>query len=202
MGITYNFLKSYLSLMTANYLKTLLSPTARALQTIDGSRELYANMEANATNADDRLTSREATFIMQRNSFYMASVTDDGWPYVQHRGGETGFLQVISQSRIGFADLRGNRQFMSAGNVRVNDRVSLFLMDYPNRRRLKIAGRGAYVTAQDAPDFVSQIALPAHREKAVGAFLINIVAFDWNCPQYITPRWTADELKAQKETSE
>ena len=158
-------------------------------------------MEAHA-DGNDLLSAREAEFIAQRNSFYMASVTEDGWPYMQHRGGDTGFLKVLSQSEIGFADLRGNRQFMSAGNVRENDRVSLFLMDYPNRRRMKLAGRSVYVTAKDAPEFVSDVALPSHRKKAIGAFLIHVVAFDWNCPQYITPRWTADELELKKDSPE
>ncbi|MAI88930.1 pyridoxamine 5'-phosphate oxidase family protein [Ponticaulis sp.] len=188
--------------MTARYLNTLLSPTARQLQEIDGSRELYAAMEARSTDGVDRLTDREASFIAQRDSFYMASVTEDGWPYVQHRGGEKGFLKVISPHQIAFADMRGNRQFMSAGNVRQDHRVSLFLMDYPNRRRMKLAGRGVYLSAKDAPELASDLASPALRDKAIGAFLIDVLAFDWNCPQYITPRWTADELKAQKETSE
>lgn len=179
--------------MTAKYLNTLLSSDARALQAQDGSREIYANMENRAADAPDRLTSREMAFIAQRDSFYMATVTEDGWPYVQHRGGDKGFLKTISDSQLAFIDLRGNRQFMSAGNVRRNERVSLFLMDYPNRRRLKIAGLGRHVSASDAADLISSLA-PDLTDIAAGAFLIEIVAYDWNCPKYITPRWTADEL--------
>ena len=184
----------YLKRMTAKYLQTLLSPAARALQNEDGSREIYENMEARSDGSDDRLTEREIRFLEARDSFYMASVTEDGWPYVQHRGGPKGFLKALSDRQIGFADFRGNRQFMSAGNLTANSRVSLILVDYPARRRLKIAGHARFLRLSEAPDIVAKLALPGTENEAQGAMVIDVTAFDWNCPKYITPRWTADEI--------
>ena len=185
----------YLKRMTAKYLQTLLSPAARALQNEDGSREIYENMEARSDGSDDRLTEREINFLEARDSFYMASVTEDGWPYVQHRGGPKGFLKALSDRQIGFADFKGNRQFMSAGNLTANSRVSLILVDYPARRRLKIAGHARVLLFSEAPDIVAQLALPGTENEAQGAMVIDVTAFDWNCPKYITPRWTAEEIE-------
>ena len=180
--------------MTAKYLQTLLSNAARDLQTENGSREIYESMEARSDGTDDRLTAREAQFLQARDSFYMASVTEDGWPYVQHRGGPKGFLRALSDTQIGFADFRGNRQFMSAGNLTANSRVSLILVDYPARRRLKIAGHARFHSVSEAPEIVTQIVPAGVEEEPQGALLIDVVAYDWNCPKYITPRWTASEL--------
>ena len=185
----------YLKRMTAKYLQTLLSTTARDLQTQDGSREIYENMEARSDGSDDRLTAREINFLEARDSFYMASVTEEGWPYLQHRGGPKGFLKALSERQIGFVDFRGNRQFMSAGNLTANSRVSLILVDYPARRRLKIAGHARFLRLSEAPDIVAKLALPGTENEAQGAMVIDVTAFDWNCPKYITPRWTADEIE-------
>ena len=185
----------YLKRMTAKYLQTLLSTTARDLQTQDGSREIYANMEARSDGSDDRLSPREINFLEARDSFYMASVTEDGWPYVQHRGGPKGFLKAQSDRQIGFADFRGNRQFMSAGNLTANSRVSLILVDYPAQRRLKIAGHAQFLRLSEAPGIVAKLALPGTENEAQGVMVIDVTAFDWNCPKYITPRWTADEIE-------
>lgn len=145
---------------------------------------------------DDRLTSGEALFISTRDSFYMASVTETGWPYLQHRGGPPGFLKVLSPSELAFADFRGNRQMLSTGNVSVNDRVSLFLMDYPNKERLKIMGHAKVLDAREHPELVKKVAPPGTAEITERVFVVQVVAFDWNCPQYITPRYTADEVEA------
>lgn len=184
----------YLTRMTAKYLQTLLSTTARDLQTEDGSREIYENMEARSDGSDDRLSPREISFLETRDSFYLASVTEVGWPYVQHRGGPKGFLKALSDRQIGFADFRGNRQFMSAGNLTANSRVSLILVDYPAQRRLKIAGHAQFLRLSEAPGIVAKLALPGTENKAQGVMVIDVTAFDWNCPKYITPRWTASEL--------
>ncbi len=166
--------------------------TVRAEQTRLGSREAYAGMTARP--APGGLAERERAFIEMRDSFYMATVNEDGWPYVQHRGGPTGFLRVLSPSRLGFADYRGNRQYVSVGNLKTDDRVSLFLMDYPNRARLKLLGRARWQDAADAPDLVETLAVEGGG-RVERLFLIDVEAFDWNCPQFITPRFTEAELQ-------
>ena len=184
----------YLEGMTSKYVQTLFSDAARNLQTLDGSRPSYSAMEARSDGSDDRLTPREIQFLQARDSFYMASVSEDGWPYVQHRGGPKGFLKALSDRQIGFADFKGNRQFVSAGNLLTNHRVSLILVDYPARRRLKIAGHAHFSLSEDAPDLAATLSVPESQGNVQAVFLIDVVAYDWNCPQFITPRWTSDEL--------
>ncbi|PSJ43106.1 pyridoxamine 5'-phosphate oxidase family protein [Allosphingosinicella deserti] len=174
--------------MAATYLHKMFGPGARALQQAAGSRDSYARMEAKA-GAADLLTDREADFLAARDSFYMASVTEDGWPYVQHRGGPTGFLRRIAGNRIGFADYDGNRQYLSAANLNAEPRVALFLMDYPNRRRLKLIGRAR--VSIDPADLAS---VTTEGPEAERAFLIDVIGFDWNCPQHITRRFTEAEI--------
>lgn len=145
--------------------------------------------------AKDELTEEEVNFIQTRDSFYMGTVTESGWPYLQHRGGKPGFLRVISPSTIAFADYKGNRQLLSTGNVAANDRVALFLMDYPQRTRLKILGRARLEDAREHPELVAQLAEPDAHRIVERLFFIEVVAFDWNCPQYITPRYTVGEIQ-------
>ena len=144
----------------------------------------------------DALTEDETAFIQSRDSFYMATVSETGWPYVQHRGGKPGFLRVISPTALAFADYKGNRQLLSAGNLAVTDRVSLFLMDYPLRTRLKILGHARVEDARQNPELVAQLAEPEAQRIVERLFFIEVVSFDWNCPQYITPRYTAAEVEA------
>jgi len=144
----------------------------------------------------DALTSEEAAFIKSRDSFYMATVTETGWPYIQHRGGKSGFLRVISPTALAFADYKGNRQMLSTGNLAANDRVALFLMDYPRRERLKILGHGRVEDARRHPELVAQFAEPEIHRVVERLFFIDVVSFDWNCPKYITPRYTAAEVEA------
>ncbi len=148
-----------------------------------------------AVSERDALTDEEMSFIKMRDSFYMATVTETGWPYVQHRGGERGFLQVISPSALAFADYMGNRQMLSTGNLATNDRVALFLMDYPQRTRLKILGHARVEDAREHPELVAQIAKANVHRIVERVFLIEVVSFDWNCPKYITPRFTAEEIE-------
>lgn len=143
---------------------------------------------------DDPLGPDETSFIEARDSFYMSSVSETGWPYVQHRGGPAGFLKVISPNEIAFADYKGNRQMLSTGNVATNDRVCLFLMDYPRRERLKMLGRAQVLDARDHPGLVARIALPELVKITERIVRIRIVSYDWNCPKYITPRYTAAEV--------
>jgi len=176
--------------MAQTFLKTLFGPRARALQEIDGSRAAYARMEAQA-GAVDTLTARELEFLASRDSFYIASRSETGWPYVQHRGGPAGFLCRISGNRIGFADYRGNRQFLSTANLAADDRVCLFLMDYPARRRLKMIG---HARTSDDPGEIAALMPPGYQAEPERAVLVDIVGFDWNCPQHITPRFTEAEV--------
>ncbi len=141
------------------------------------------------------LTEEEVQFIQSRDSFYLATVSDTGWPYIQHRGGAPGFLRVLSPTQLAFADYKGNRQMLSTGNLAANDRVALFLMDYPRRERLKILGHARVEDARQHPERVAQLAEPETRGLVERLFLIEVVSFDWNCPKYITPRYTAHEVE-------
>ena len=143
---------------------------------------------------DDPLGPDEVDFIQSRDSFYLGSVSETGWPYIQHRGGPPGFAKVISPHEIAFADYKGNRQMLSTGNLAVNNRVTLFLMDYPRRERLKLLGHAEVLDARDHPDLVEKIAAPEMVRLTERIFKIRIVSFDWNCPKYITPRYTAAEV--------
>lgn len=151
-----------------------------------GSRRSYERFEQGEDH-HDVLGPQEAAFISMRDSFYMATVSETGWPYVQHRGGPAGFLKVLDEKAIGFADFRGNRQYISVGNLKSNDRVSLFLMDYPNKARLKILGRARIVDVSDE-ETLKRLALPEYRAQVERGMLIRVEAFDWNCSQHITPR--------------
>ena len=146
--------------------------------------------------AIDALTPDEAGFIASRDSFYMATVSETGWPYVQHRGGPLGFVKVLGPNLIGFADFKGNRQLVSTGNLSKTDRVALFMMDYPNRTRLKLLGHARVLDAREHPELVDQLAPEMLRSKVERLFLIQVVSYDWNCAQYVTPRFTAAEVEA------
>lgn len=164
----------------------------KALQEADGSRASYQRLERGTTD-HDRLGPAEASFIAARDSFYMATVSETGWPYLQHRGGPRGFLKVLDEGTIGFADFRGNRQYVSVGNLLGDDRVALILVDYANRRRLKILGRARAVTTDDAAR-LGRLDVPGYRAKVERGLVIAVEAFDWNCPQHLTPRFTAEEI--------
>ncbi|MGF9764478.1 pyridoxamine 5'-phosphate oxidase family protein [Microvirga sp. 0TCS3.31] len=143
---------------------------------------------------NDRLGPDEEAFIASRDSFYIASVSETGWPYVQFRGGPPGFLRVLDERTLDFADFRGNKQYITTGNVIANDRVSLFLMDYPHRQRLKILGRASVLDIKDDPELVAGLVVKAYDARVERALRITVAAFEWNCPQHITPRFTQDEL--------
>lgn len=144
----------------------------------------------------DELGALEQVFIENRDSFYLATVTETGWPYVQHRGGPRGFLKVIDERTLAFADLSGNRQLLSTGNLQHNDRVALFLMDYPRRQRLKILGHATILPAHEHPALVEEVLTPGMERSTVERIhRIAVAGFDWNCPKYITPRFTAEEVE-------
>lgn len=182
--------------MAQNYVHTLFTDAARAMQEADGSRPSYARMEEGADGTPDAITEKEAEFIAARDSFYIASITDKGWPYVQHRGGPAGFLRLLPGNRLGFADYRGNRQHVSTTNLITEPRVSLFLMDYPNRRRLKLLGMARIVTAEEDAALVASLMPDGYKAVPERAYVIDVIGFDWNCPQHITPRFTEAEITA------
>mgnify|MGYP001274890302 FL=1 len=165
----------------------------RELQIQAGSRERYAAMEESA-NRRDKLTERETTFIESRDHFLQASVSETGWPYVQHRGGPAGFLKVLDERALGFADYRGNVQYVSVGNLIHDNRVALILMDYANQRRLKLLGRVRFIDRDTEPDLIERLVTPGYKAIVERGFIISVKAFDWNCPQHITPRFTLAEI--------
>lgn len=141
------------------------------------------------------LTARELDFLAARDSFYVATVSDSGWPYVQHRGGPPGFLKALDGRAIGFADFRGNVQYLTVGNLSANDRIALILVNYPLCQRLKIWGRARLVEKKDNPALVAQFAVPSYRALVERAVVISVKAYDWNCTQHITPRFTEPEVQ-------
>jgi uncharacterized protein len=167
------------------------TPAVMAAQERMGSRSAYARLERGAATTD-ALGEDEVSFLAERDSFYMASVGQSGWPYIQHRGGPKGFVRILDERTIAFADLRGNRQYISVGNVDGDDRVALIFVDYPNRARLKVLARATVVTRADAPDTFARVAGSAPAERI---FVLRIEGLDWNCPQHITPRFTEDEVR-------
>jgi len=171
------------------------TPTVRDWQARQGSRAAYAKFDAPEAAPNDRLGEAEAAFVEARDHFFMATVGETGWPYVQHRGGPVGFLRVLDPQTLGFADYRGNRQYISAGNLQGNDRVSLFLLDSVQRRRLKLLGR-ARAVGPDEPALLAQLVVPSTRAVVERGWVIRVEAWDWNCPQHITPRYTAEEVAA------
>ena len=180
--------------MTAHYMDLLFTPQVMRQQEAHGSRDSYARMADGADATPDRLGPKEAMFLATRDSFYVASTSASGWPYVQHRGGPPGFVKLLGERQIGFADYRGNRQYVSLGNVATDDRVALFFMDYVRRARLKMLGRMRAVDLLDSPELAASLIDEAYEAKIERGFVIDVEAFDWNCPQHITPRYTQAEV--------
>jgi len=179
--------------MALKFLDTVFTPSV-----LDAQARYYGGTHALPPAPErDVLTLEETEFIAARDSFYLATVTEDGWPYVQHRGGPAGFLRAVGPNQLGFADLGGNRQLVSTGNLAALDRVALFLMDYPRRERLKILGHARVLDAREHPALADQLAPSAGLRRAVERLVvIDVVAFDWNCPKYITPRYTGAEVES------
>ncbi|MEO8028460.1 MAG: pyridoxamine 5'-phosphate oxidase family protein [Bryobacteraceae bacterium] len=178
--------------MARNFGSLVFTPLVQALQEKYGSRRQYARMGAGQP-APDRLGPDESAFVGERDSFYMATVGSTGWPYVQHRGGAKGFLQVIDDHTIALADFRGNKQYVTTGNLGSDNRVALILVDYPAQARLKILGR---VEVFEGPgEWTKRLRMPADTTPVERAYVIQVEAFDWNCPQHITPRFTEEQLR-------
>ena len=183
-----------------SFAEIAFTPAVQALQEAHGSRAAYARVQADSGPAEG-LGPRETTFLANADSFYMATVGESGWPYVQHRGGPRGFLKVISPTRIAFADFRGNRQYVSAGNASRDSRASIIVVDYATQRRLKLLGRLRFedVGAAD-PELVFAVELPDYRARVEHVVVIDVEAFDWNCPQHITQRFTLAEIDAMSKS--
>jgi len=178
--------------MASRYLETYFTPEVLAAQAHYYGKALFVP----SLGEIDPLGEEEQEFIVRRDSFYMATVTSNGWPYMQHRGGPKGFLKVLDAETLGFADFKGNRQMLTTGNLTASDRVSLFLMDYPRKERLKILGHARVLDAKDDKELADKLTpSPELREKVERLFLIKVVSYDWNCPQYITPRYTEEEVR-------
>lgn len=182
--------------MTHRFAELMFTPGVKAVQQELGSHGAYERFEHPEAPANARLGDAERAFVAARDSFYLASVSETGWPYVQHRGGPPGFLKVLDDRTLGFADYRGNRQYVSVGNVLHDDRVSLFLVEYPRRRRLKLLGHARVVDARREPELVERLEDAEYSARVERGIVVRIEAFDWNCPQHITPRYTERELEA------
>jgi predicted pyridoxine 5'-phosphate oxidase superfamily flavin-nucleotide-binding protein len=181
--------------MARKYPALTFTESVKQAQAHYGSRDTAAKVEAWEMD-DEHLSATEREFIAARDGFYMATVSEEGWPYVQFRGGPEGFVKVLDERTLAYADFRGNRQYISMGNLRANDRAALFFMDYANQRRLKVMARAEVVDAAARPELAEQLRDPTYPVRVERAVLLHVVAFDWNCPQHITPRYTEAELAA------
>jgi predicted pyridoxine 5'-phosphate oxidase superfamily flavin-nucleotide-binding protein len=181
--------------MSHKFAEIAFTPAVRDFQERLGSRKAYA-LADEGVNHHDRLGEAEAGFIATRDSFYLASVSETGWPYIQHRGGPAGVLKVLDERTIGFADFRGNRQYISLGNLAGNDRVALFLMDYPRRARLKLLGRARAVDRDEDRELIQRLAVPDYKATVERGIVVSVEAFDWNCSQHIVQRFTVDDVSA------
>jgi predicted pyridoxine 5'-phosphate oxidase superfamily flavin-nucleotide-binding protein len=183
--------------MSHHFADITFTDSVKSVQEQYGSRPQNERLQNNY-GPNDRFTAQETGFIAQRDTFYLATVSDTGWPYVQHRGGPPGFLKVLGPKQLAYADFRGNKQLVSVGNLSKNDRCSLILMDYVNRRRLKILGHMRVIDARSvAPDDLAQVELPGYKATVERVALIDVIAFDWNCPAHISRRYTEAEFVDQ-----
>lgn len=180
--------------MSRAFADITFTPSVKAAQTMYGSREANEGFEY-IDEKRDHLEPRDIEFIAQRDSFYQATISENAWPYVQHRGGPTGFLKAIDKKTLGYADLSGNAQYLSVGNLLANNRVALILMDYANRRRLKVWGHVKIVHEHEQPDLIEKLRMPGYRTPVERAIVITVDALEWNCPQHITPRFTEREVQ-------
>lgn len=182
--------------MTSRYAQVAFTPDVRRHQERHGSHAAYSRMAADGPATADRIGANEALFIGERDSFYLATVGRTGWPYIQHRGGPPGFLRVLDQHTLGFADFRGNKQYISRGNLDHDNRVSLFLMDYATQTRMKIFGRARVVEAGDDPALIADLTIADYSAKVERAVLVDVEAYDWNCRQHIPQLFLPDAIQA------
>ena len=185
--------------MSRHYDAIAFTDAVSDIQQRYGSRTFYdrrrARGQTKGATGGDELTHDERAYLSECDSFYLSTVSETGWPYVQFRGGPPGFLRVIDEHTIGWADFRGNLQYVSMGNLVHNDRMAMIVMDYPNRQRLKIYGRARVAYQEEEPDLVANLTLPEYDAVVQRAVIVSVEAHDWNCQQHITPRYSAAELE-------
>lgn len=179
--------------MAKNFATLAFTDAVKALQEKAGSRSSYARMERGSYV--NGLTESEIDFIEKRDSFYLASFGENNFPYLQHRGGPKGFIKVLDEKRIGFIDFSGNMQYITLGNLATNNNVALFMVDYPSRTRLKILAKAEVVELKDDPALYEILDLKNYTCKPERMMVFHIEAYDWNCPQHITPRYTVEEIE-------
>ena len=172
----------------------VFTPVVKELQQRYGSRRQYERLAAQGESYHG-LGPDEREFIAERDSFYMASIGSTGWPYVQHRGGPKGFLKVLDNKAIAFGDYRGNKQYISTGNLLTDDRVALILVDYPHQARLKILGHAKITERAEAKELLEVVRDESENAFVERVYVIHVDAVDWNCQQHITPRFTVDEIR-------
>jgi len=178
--------------MSYGFLDVATTPSVRAVQARMGANRIWQDFKGH--REFDRFTENEAAFIADRDSFYLATVSETGWPYVQHRGGPRGFLKLVDDHTLAFADYRGNRQYISTGNLAAEDRACLLLMDHRHRARLKIYAHVEILALDDDPDLTALVTVPDYMAKLERIFRLRLKTFDWNCQQHITPRFTEHEI--------
>lgn len=181
--------------MARKFAEIMFTPSVKAAQVRYGSRKVNERLE-NIEDPPILLGPRERAFIEARDGFYQATVNEDGWPYVQFRGGLPGFLKVLDDHHLGYADFRGNIQYLSVGNINANDRVAMILMDYVNRKRMKIWARASIVHDDEDPELLARLEDPNYRAPVERAVVLKVEGLDWNCPKHITPRFSEPEIVA------
>jgi predicted pyridoxine 5'-phosphate oxidase superfamily flavin-nucleotide-binding protein len=184
--------------MTDNFTELAFTEGVKAQQEKYGTRSAYERMERGG-KFRNQLTWQEQAYIKNRDSFYLSSVGENGWPYIQFRGGPKGFLKVTGDNTLAFADFRGNGQYISTGNFKDNNKTMLFLMDYPKKQRLKIWAEAEVLDPAKHPELAKQLIMPDYDAKVERIIVFKVHAFDWNCPQHITPRYTEEEIKESQQ---
>lgn len=180
--------------MTKSFGSLVFTPAVKALQERYGSRRQYARLDQ-LGEVKGGLSPDEKEYLGERDTFYMASLGESGWPYVQHRGGPKGFLKVIDDVTLAFADFRGNKQYISTGNLLTDNRVALIVVDYARQLRLKLLGRVEIFEGEKAKDWLPRVRDPEYKAVTERVYVIRIEAFDWNCQQHIIPRYTEEEIR-------
>lgn len=177
--------------MPRKFTQIAFTPAVKAAQEKYGSRQTYARFEESCPS-NDILTPEIAAFVAQRDGFYLGTVSSNGYPYIQFRGGEPGFLKVVDERTLGFADFKGNVQYVTVGNLSDNDKAFLFLMDYRHRKRLKLWGRATLVEGD--PMLIERLRVPGYQAEIERVILFQIEAWNWNCPQHIPIRYSEREV--------
>lgn len=179
--------------MAKNYATLAFTDAVKALQELHGSRRTYARVAESRHN--NGLSEQEIVFITERDSFYLSSIGENGYPYIQHRGGPAGFIKVLDANTLGIVDFEGNKQYISVGNLQTHPQVSLIMVDYPRQARLKLYANASIVELKDNPELFKQLDPSAYPHRPERMMLFHIQAYDWNCPQHITPRYTLAEIQ-------